>query len=384
MKKSSIVTILSAAVIAAAGCIAFGQAAPGGAPAGGGAAAPGGGFGGGGGGFGGGGFGGGGGPGGGGGFGGGAPGGGGFGGGGGAFGGGGAGGRGGRGGGRGGFGGFGGGQTFTVGDPAPIPSAVVMPGHADANQLEAINADLKKFIDSDSSPAKPFIDKYIKLTPPNVAASFTDTAQRNPRHAAFVDQAKAGGADVLFIGDSITDWWKMNGGEAYTKYFGDMKVDNFAVAGDTTQGVLWGLKNGEGRNTDGTPVAIKPKAIMVMIGTNNTGPNSGPEIAEGVGAVVLELRHDFPDAKILLLAIFPRGTGPTDMNRVKNDAANKIIAKLDDKQHVFFMDLGPKFLDDKGVLLPGTFMTTDNLHPTNAGYEIWGAAVKDTIASWMK
>ena len=77
-----------------------------------------------------------------------------------------------------------------------------------------------------------------------------------------------------------------------------IRTANFAIAGDTTQGVLWGLQNGEGQG-------FQPKAIMLMIGTNNTGANTAPEIAEGIGAVVLEMRHDFPDAKILLLAIFP-------------------------------------------------------------------------------
>ena len=89
---------------------------------------------------------------------------------------------------------------------------------------------------------------------------------------------------------------------------------------------------------------MQPKSIMLMIGTNNTGSannpgNTGPEIAEGVGAVVLELRKDFPDAKIMLLAIFPRGTGPTDYSRIKNEEANKIIAKLDDRKHVFFTNI---------------------------------------------
>ena len=42
---------------------------------------------------------------------------------------------------------------------------------------------------------------------------------------------------------------------------------------------------------------------------------------------VLELRKNFPDAKIMLLAIFPRGAGPSDPNRRKNEEANKIIAK---------------------------------------------------------
>ena len=95
-----------------------------------------------------------------------------------------------------------------------------------------------------------------------------------------------------------------------------MKVANFGIAGDTTQGVLWGLKNGEGQG-------FQPKAVMLMVGTNNTGQFSAPEIAEGVGAVVLEMRKDFPNAKILLLAIFPR-TIPGDPVRDKIAEVNQI------------------------------------------------------------
>ena len=160
----------------------------------------------------------------------------------------------------------------------------------------------------------------------------------------------------------------------FAKYFGGMRTANFAIAGDTTQGVLWGLANGEGQG-------FQPKAIMLMIGTNNSS-NTGPEIAEGVGAVVLEMRKDFPNAKILLLAIFPRGL-PGDPIRDKLAEANRIISRLDDQKHVFYMDIGAKFLDEKGVFLPDTFRP-DNLHPAAKGYEIWGEAVKDKLAELMK
>jgi beta-glucosidase len=159
----------------------------------------------------------------------------------------------------------------------------------------------------------------------------------------------------------------------FEKYFGGMKVANFAIAGDTTQGVLWGLRNGEGQG-------FQPKAVMLMIGTNN--PNTAPEVAEGVGAVVLEMRRDFPNAKILLLAIFPRSV-PADPVRDKIAEINRIIARLDDRSHVFFMDIGPKFLDEKGLFLPDTFRP-DNLHPSARGYEIWGEAVRATLGEWMK
>ena len=121
---------------------------------------------------------------------------------------------------------------------------------------------------------------------------------------------------------------------------------------------------------------------MLMIGTNNTLANTAPEIAEGIGAVVLEMRRDFPNAKILLLAIFPRST-PVDPVRDKIADINRIIAKLDDQKHVFYMDIGPKFLDEKGVFLPESFRP-DNLHPLARGYDIWGAAVQAKLAALMK
>ena len=121
---------------------------------------------------------------------------------------------------------------------------------------------------------------------------------------------------------------------------------------------------------------------MLMIGTNNSGANTAPEIAEGVGAIVLELRKDFPDAKILLLAIFPRST-PGDPVRDKLAEVNRIIARLNDQRHVFFMDIGAKFLDDRGVFLSDSFRA-DNLHPQAKGYEIWGEAVTPRLAQLMK
>ena len=250
-------------------------------------------------------------------------------------------------------------------------------------EVTQINDELKKLIASDKSPTKPLFVKYESLLtfqPPrlNVAATYTQTGQRmGPRHEGFVEIAKKGNIDLLLHGDSITDWWVQGDANKamFEKYFGSMKTANFAIAGDTTQGLLWGLKNGEGQG-------FQPKAVMLMIGTNNTASSTAPEIAEGVGAVVLEMRKDFPNAKILLLAIFPRSV-PGDPVRDKIADINKLIMKLDDQRHVFYLDIGAKFLDDKGVFLPDAFRT-DNLHPQAKGYDIWGAAVKDKLAELMK
>ena len=289
--------------------------------------------------------------------------------------------------GRGAPGGFPGGRggggrgPVVIGPSAPVPPEVAMAPRPSAEELKTINDAFKKFIDIDTSSAKPLLKKYeavlnVQGPPVNTAATYTQTGQRQgARHEGFVAQAKQGGIDLLLLGDSITDFWGSNANykPMWDKYFGQYKAADFAISGDTTQGVLWGLHNGEGQG-------FSPKAVMMMIGTNNTGGNSAPEIAEGIGAIVLEARKDFPNAKILLLAIFPRGN-PGDPVRDKIAEINKIISKLDDKQHVFYMDIGPKFLAADGTL---DAVMPDRLHPNAAGYDIWGAAVKDKLAEFMK
>jgi len=278
--------------------------------------------------------------------------------------------------GRGGF------APVVIGPSARVPPEVAIP-RPTPEELAQVNDALTKWIASDQSSAKPLLQKFqslMLLQPPrlNVAATFTQTQQRiGPSHLGFVEIASKGNIDLLLHGDSITDWWVQGDANKamFDKYFGDIKTANFAIAGDTTQGVLWGLKNGEGQG-------FQPKAIMVMIGTNNSGTFTAAEIAEGVGSVVLEMREDFPNAKILLLGIFPRST-PGDPVRDKIAEVNKIISKLDDQRHVFYMEIGPKFLDEKGYFLSDAFRA-DNLHPQAKGYDIWGAAVKDKLAELMK
>jgi lysophospholipase L1-like esterase len=269
-----------------------------------------------------------------------------------------------------------------IGSSAPVPPEVAIPRPTPA-ELAEVNAAVKKFVDSDSSATKPLLKKFeslLMLQPArlNVAATYTQTVQRQgPRHEGFVEIARQGNIDLLLLGDSITDWWVQGDASKamFDKYFGSMRTANFAIAGDTTQGVLWGLKNGEGQG-------FQPKAIMLMIGTNNSGTYSAPEIAEGIGAIILELRQDFPAAKVLLLGIFPRSV-PGDPIRDKLADVNRIIAKLDDQKRVFFMDIGARFLDEKGVFLPESFRP-DNLHPQARGYEIWGEAVAAKLADLMK
>ncbi|HTT57611.1 MAG TPA: platelet-activating factor acetylhydrolase IB subunit [Opitutaceae bacterium] len=240
-------------------------------------------------------------------------------------------------------------------------------------------------------PRRPWLLLPLLLAVALRANTATEPAPKDARwmqrHAAFVAEAKQGGIDVLFLGDSITDFWRdtnpQRGGQAvWDRDFAPLHAANFGISADRTQNVLWRLEHGE---ADG----YQPKVVVLMIGTNNTGlerdgvtpRNTTPEVIEGVTAVVHELRVRFPEAKILFLAIFPRGE-KNDPQRAQIAAVNRELAKLHDGKHVFWLDIGARFLDAGGNL-PRDIMP-DLLHPSLKGYEIWADAIREPLRQLLQ
>src|SRR5215471_18480424 len=108
------------------------------------------------------------------------------------------------------------------------------------------------------------------------------------RHKGFLEIAQRGNIDLLFVSDSITDWFSNPRGQAQTpatglevwnSNFGQFKPANFGIAEDTTQGVLWRMQNGE---LEG----FKAKLIVLMLGTNNTASNPVGQIIDGDRLIV--------------------------------------------------------------------------------------------------
>lgn len=197
------------------------------------------------------------------------------------------------------------------------------------------------------------------------------------RQALVLRRAKEnpGPCDIVFIGDSITQGWEGNppngGKNVWKKFYSSRKCLNFGVSGDRTQHVLWRFENGQ---LDG----LKPKAAVVMIGTNNSNKddNSEADILEGVTAIVNQIRERLPETKILLFAIFPRGkTFSTQRGKILQ--VNEALAKLDDQKNIFYFDIGPQLIEADGSISPG--MMRDALHPGERGYEIWAEAMEPKL-----
>lgn len=197
------------------------------------------------------------------------------------------------------------------------------------------------------------------------------------RHALTSAAVKAHPPQILFIGDSIThffggeqfDGYSLRGQNTWDEFYAPRHAGNLGFGWDKTENVLWRLQHGA---IDG----IAPKLIVMMIGTNNSATCSAPDIAAGITAIVAELNQRLPKAKILLLGIFPRGEKPGPQ-REKLAAVNSLIAKLDGKKNVTYLDIGPKFLTPEGLITKD--IMPDYLHPNEKGYRIWAEAIEPTV-----
>lgn len=185
-------------------------------------------------------------------------------------------------------------------------------------------------------------------------------------------QVMQGKLDVLFIGDSITHAWEVEGDPAWQQHVASLKALNLGYAGDRTEHLLWRIQNGEINN-------LLPKWVIVLIGTNNAGHRHDPpeEIAAGVKAILDELKQRLPNSKIILMAIFPRSRNTSKRMRNRVDSANTLIKQYSDGKQVMWLDINHHFLTDDGVLLESVM--PDLLHPNAAQYYVWAKAVLSFI-----
>src|SRR5205807_8320147 len=117
---------------------------------------------------------------------------------------------------------------------------------------------------------------------------------------------------------------------------------------------------------------LHPRVCVLLIGTNNLPTNSAAEVADGIKAIVRELRRQQPDMDILLLGLFPRGARASDPLRGKIREVNREIARLDGPR-VHYLDIGGRFLEPDGSL--SKEVMPDYLHPGKRGFQIWADAI---------
>ena len=209
-----------------------------------------------------------------------------------------------------------------------------------------------------------------------------DQPRWRERHAAQLAAARAGGHRVLFVGDSITEGWEGAGRDAWQQTFAPLGALDAGISGDRTQHVLWRLDDGllEALAAPANDV----RACVVMIGTNNSNgdDHTADEIAGGIVAVVRRLREALPRARVLLLAIFPRGEQPGPQRQKNAAASERAFAALAGDPMVVPRDLADHFVREDGTLR--TDLMPDLLHLSPAGYRVWAEAIAADVSALVR
>lgn len=202
------------------------------------------------------------------------------------------------------------------------------------------------------------------------------------KHNELLEKARKGGIDLYFEGDSITRRWEATHKENWDLNFKGWKPGDFGAGGDRTENVLYRLENGE---LDG----VNPKAIVLLIGTNNVGfePVKGSddalvaEVASGIKACLEVIHRKAPHARVLLTGITPRNTKGSTALMPTINRINERMAGLADGKSIRYLNINDKLADKDGKLFEG--ITEDGLHLTDKGYQIWADAMKPILTEWL-
>ena len=127
-------------------------------------------------------------------------------------------------------------------------------------------------------------------------------------------------------------------------------------------------------------IGANPKLVVILIGTNNMNYEGAAQTAEGIKSVTNEYLKRCPNAHILLLGIFPRGSNPADPIRTKIADINNRISVLNGGR-VTYLDIGAQFLQPDGSI--SSSIMPDYLHPSAQGYQIWANAIQSVVNQYV-
>jgi lysophospholipase L1-like esterase len=190
----------------------------------------------------------------------------------------------------------------------------------------------------------------------------------NERRARWASRVEQDRNAVVLLGDSITQGW----GDDFSYWFPGMKIANRGISGDTTRGVLIRL--------EGDVLALDPKAVVLLIGTNDLEENATPEtIAGNLKLILNALAKHNAEMPIVLCEVFPSSASKKrPSEQIKK--INQLYAEaVKGNPQITRVETWTLFADDKGDAIAAEF--PDLLHPNMAGYAKWAAGLRPIFAT---
>ena len=261
-------------------------------------------------------------------------------------------------------------QSEAAPENAQVPVAVVAEQPAQQSEAAPENAQAPAAVVVEQSAQQPEAAPVIAPEPvqPATTTPVSRESGAYARQNLVLERANTSHAQVVLIGDSITEGWE-GARDQLQSLVGLRSAANLGVGGDRTQHVLWRLQQAP-------LMSVNPKVIVLMIGTNNIYDDSADDIVAGIRAITALMNQQCPNAEILVLDIPPRGD-PMDSARAKIAQINAELAQGEWPGHARFVRVGNQFLGADGALdradLP------DLLHFSQKGYAMWAAAIKPEL-----
>ncbi len=173
---------------------------------------------------------------------------------------------------------------------------------------------------------------------------------------------------LIFLGDSITQGW----GDDMGKSFPGVKVANRGISGDTTRGVLIRLEQ--------DVLAMQPSGVVILIGTNDLEEGADPEtIAANLKLILAKLKTHNAKMPIILCEVFPS----SDSKKRPADKIKKVnqlyAAAVKGDAQITLIETWLLFAKPQGDAKSEEF--PDLLHPNQAGYAKWAAALRPILAT---
>lgn len=190
-----------------------------------------------------------------------------------------------------------------------------------------------------------------------------------------VQPAAANEQRVVFMGDSITDSWGRN----YAKFFPGKPYINRGISGQTTPQMLIRFHP--------DVIALKPKAVVILAGTNDIAGNTGPMTLETIENNLMSMAElaKANGIKVVFSSVMPVSDyiRPQTARRPNEKivALNNWMKNYAAKNGIVYLDYYSAMLDDKGVLKQD--LTYDGLHPNEAGYNIMAPLAAKAIAQTL-
>ncbi len=171
---------------------------------------------------------------------------------------------------------------------------------------------------------------------------------------------------VVLLGDSITQGWN----DRLPKAFPGMRVANRGISGDTTRGVLIRLQE--------DVIALNPKAVVLLIGTNDLEEGARPDVVESNMRLILAaLRDHNPRMPIVLCQVFPSSATMKRPSPIIKETNARLLALVKNDPQVTPVDTWRLWATADGDAPIAEF--PDLLHLNDAGYARWAAALRPVL-----